>query len=134
LWLEIREVRVDLIRYLSLNMKGIFNIIIFSKTTDENFFRVASKYDAVKTVEVETGQRVREENEENYLKKGIYEPVTNPNLFSDKGSYWHNAYVPLSLKEGTFVARFMISSSDAVFSLEDYFVKSRRLPRRALSG
>jgi hypothetical protein len=107
----------------------ILYIIIFSKTSDENFFRVSAKIDTGKhiTIPIETGQRVREESEDNWLKKGLYEACVNQSIFSDKSSYWHNSYIPLSLKEGQHVARFMVSSTDAVIALEDHFAKVKRL-------
>ncbi|MGL4370228.1 MAG: hypothetical protein ACRCUT_11255, partial [Spirochaetota bacterium] len=109
----------------------ILSAILFSKTADENFFKVAARIDlgAKITLPVEIGQRVRESTEENWLKKGIYGISVDPALYSNKEKtlYWHNAYIPVQCKDGRFVARFMISASDAVFAMDDYFGKVNRM-------
>jgi hypothetical protein len=114
----------------------ILYILVFSKTADENFFRVSAKIDAGKhiSVPIKKGQRVREESEENWLRKGLSEPCVNKTLFSDKNSLWHNAYAPLTLKNTTYVARFMIASTDAVIALEEHNTRISRLKAIIIIG
>jgi tetratricopeptide (TPR) repeat protein len=114
----------------------ILYILVFSKTADENFFRVSAKIDAGKhiSIPIENGQRVREESEENWLRRGLSEPCVNRTLFSDKSSFWHNAYAPLALKDTTYVARLMIASSDAVIALEDHSKRISRLEAIIIIG
>ncbi|HEY1405062.1 MAG TPA: tetratricopeptide repeat protein [Spirochaetota bacterium] len=108
--------------------REILSVILFSKTSDENYFTVASKIelDPRLVIPVEPKSRVKE-SEADWLKKGLYAPCVNPLLFSDKSAYWNNAYVPVTLKEGQFVVRFSVSSASAVIALENHIRKISRV-------
>jgi tetratricopeptide (TPR) repeat protein len=110
----------------------ILSVILFSKTADDNYFTVRGKIeiDPRLAIPVSSGERVRE-SEENWLKKGIYEPCVNPVLFAEKSAYWHNAYVPVTLKEGQFVVRISVSSAGAVIALENHI---RRVSRAQIGA
>ncbi len=108
--------------------KEILSVILFAKTSDENYFTVASKIelDPRLSVPVQLKQRVRE-NEENWLKKGLFAPCVNPLLFSGKNAYWNNVYIPVVLKDGRFVVRLSVSSAGAVYAFEKHLTKISRI-------
>ena len=115
---------------------NILSVILFSKTNDDNFFKVAARIDLGTSFALpDVGQRVREATEENWLKKGLYAETVDTAIYADKGKtlYWHNAYVPIRCKDGSFVLRVTVSATPAVLAINDYFAQTRFLSRLTIA-
>lgn len=114
----------------------ILSCILFSKTSDENFFKVSARIDLGTTFALpDIGQRVREGTEENWLKKGLYTESVDPALYADreKTLYWHNAYIPVRCKDGTYIVRVTVSATDAMLALDDYFDRTNLMKKAVLA-
>ena len=74
----------------------ILAAIIFTKTSDENYFQASDMlllHDNF-TPDLERRAIVRQEKEINYLKKGLMHGVVDPAIYSQGGYCWQNAYYP----------------------------------------
>lgn len=114
----------------------ILSCILFSKTSDENFFKVSARIDLGTTFALpDIGQRVREGTEENWLKKGLYAESVDPALYADKDKtlYWHNAYIPAHCKDGIYIVRVTVSATDAMLALDDYFDRTGMMKKAILA-
>jgi cell division protein ZapA (FtsZ GTPase activity inhibitor) len=113
----------------------ILSVILFSKTSDDNFFKVSARIDlGTKFTLPDTGQKVREATEENWLKKGLYAETIDSTLYADKGKtlYWHNAYIPVKCRDGSFVVRVTVSATEPVLALHDYFSRTAWLKKATI--
>lgn len=108
---------------------GFLNVNVFSQTADENFFRVRGSLQlhpgiqpgpAVNTV-------VRENREINYLKRGMFRTVVDPEIYSAGGVFWQNVYQPFTAGGRNYVLQFMISASRTMTALGEYSDSMRRL-------
>lgn len=91
----------------------ILNISIFSKTSDENYFKVKStlKIHSLFKIPYKRNQIVNNESQTTFLKEGIFQTTFDPNLYTDKKLFWHNIYTPIKLSNSTYVLKFAVNHS-----------------------
>jgi methyl-accepting chemotaxis protein len=132
---ESRELMEKLFAYCRSDSR-ILSVILFSKTADENFFKVSSRIDLGSQFTLpEVGQRVKEGTDENWLKKGLYGETIDKTIYADKAKtlYWHNVYIPVKCRDGQFVVRLTISSSEAVLALDEYLTRTLLMKRAMIA-
>jgi tetratricopeptide (TPR) repeat protein len=97
-------------------------IIVFLKTSDENYFKVINKIplNQVINFEIDVDAVVTENREINYLKKGIFRGTADPNIYSSGELSWRNIYQPLALNSRTAVVQFVISSLKLHTAINEY--------------
>lgn len=114
----------EILELISAKIKSdssILGMILFSKTADESFFRVVDTGSNSSSfrIPVIRGQKVKEGTEENWIRKGLFDPTVETTPYSANENYWHNVYLPVKIKDNTYVLRIMISAAPAVFALDD---------------
>lgn len=110
------------LKSLSENDNQILNIAIFTKTLDENFFRVKSIIKLNKNIKLpfRKNQKIGEKSNENFIKKGRYELTLDPSLYSQEVLFWHNVYCPKTINNKRYVLKFSINTTSIVNSLSSY--------------
>lgn len=108
---------------------GFLNVIVFSQTADENFFRVKGGLQLHPGVQPgpEENTVVRENRDSNYLKKGMFRTVVDPEIYSAGGVFWQNVYQPFTAGGRHYVLQFMISASRTMTALNEYSDAMKRL-------
>lgn len=85
----IEDLKAELVRH---NAAGgdILSGLFFTKTEDENFFRIAGtlSFDRGFTLKVPRSGVFREQKEINYLKKGVRHSIVDPDVYSQGPSDW----------------------------------------------
>ncbi len=109
----------------------ILYILLFSKTNDDDFFRLINKLDLNKSVKIKTrtNKIIREKKTNNYLKKGLFEPVIDPQIYTINNIYYKTVYYPFNIKNSNIVIKFLISSSEVITTLEQYSQKINRIKK-----
>lgn len=105
----------------------ILAAIIFTKTSDENYFRASDMlllHDNF-TPDLERRAIVRQEKDINYLKKGLMHGVVDPAIYSQGGYCWQNAYYPYEPGKRKAVLQLMMSASSTRDTLENYATDTR---------
>ncbi len=102
--------------------KGFYYILLFSKTSDENYFRLRGKVPLKKDfrLQIEIGSVVKEEKSKNYLKEAQLSGIVEPEIYSNKGLYWQNVYFPFKVKRKTYIIQFIVSASKTEYLLSIY--------------
>jgi len=112
--------------------KGFLHAIIYSKTDDENYFKVMDIIglsEAI-TVDLRKDDVVREIKDTNYLKNGLIRETADPEIYSSGSRRWKNVYVPYTAGEKRRVVQFMLSAP-ASFEAMEVFNESTRTVRFA---
>lgn len=125
----IRELSQKLYQYCKDD--NFLKVIIFSKTADENYFKVLEKIniDSSFKIKIKEGQVVHEEKDINYLHKGMITSVVDPMIYSSNGAYWQSVYYPFILKKKNLVIEYIVSSSKISTALNDYSFILRKTKR-----
>ncbi len=115
------EIKKEILRYCS-EEKDYLHAIIYSQTSDENFFRVVDTVSINQNLVVPISNKevVQEEKEYNYLKEGLLHGVVEPNLYKRGNITWQNVYYPLSFDGKNLIIQYMISNSDIMHAIENY--------------
>jgi len=100
----------------------ILYAILYSKTSDENFFRVIEKIqiNANLNIDLEKDSPVREEKDTHYLKKALAGGIMEPEIYTQNNLYWQNTYCPYPFGNNKLIIQFMISSSHTYRTIELY--------------
>jgi methyl-accepting chemotaxis protein len=102
-------------------------ITIFSKTQDENYYRVKYTYSRGGDIyKLKINDEVKESSENNMLKNGSFEVTTDAKLYSDGNSYWFNIYAPVTIGKSLHVIMLSYNASDAVSSYDLYVEKTKK--------
>lgn len=104
----------------------ILGVIIFTKTEDENFFRIADTllfHDDL-SLEITTSEVVREQKEINYLKMGLLQSAVDPDIYSQSGYSWQNVYYPYEIKNKKSVIQFLVSAARTQATIDAYAVST----------
>ncbi len=109
-------------------------VLVFSRTEDENYFKVAKKVPARNdfTVDVEEQSVVKEKKDVNYLKKAQLHGVVEPKIYNERNYYWQNVYYPYAIGKRTYVIQFMINAAPTQVAVNNYARSVRRM-RLAIS-
>ncbi len=117
------------IRERGAAIEDLFMVNVFRKTEDENFFRVAetiSFLDGLRP-EIEKSDTVKEEKEMNYLKRGLLDPVVDPDIYYQDGRAWQNVYIPLGIGGRKAVAQCRMSVADSWHAIRTYVRETRMI-------
>ncbi|HOD16012.1 MAG TPA: tetratricopeptide repeat protein [Spirochaetota bacterium] len=115
------------LRAYNRNTGKLVAAFIFTKTSDENYFRLAESllfHDDFRPG-LERSAVVREEKETNYLKKGLLHGTVDPAIYSLGGYCWQNVYYPCALGNKKAVLQLMMSASTTRDTLENYTAETR---------
>lgn len=110
-------------------IEELLMVNVFRKTDDENFFRVAdtiSFHDGL-LPEIEKSDTVREQKEINYLKRGLLDPVVDPDIYYQDGLAWQNVYLPLTIGGRKAVAQCRMSVADSWHAIRTYVRETRMI-------
>ncbi len=110
-------------------IEELLMVNVFRKTEDENFFRVAdtiSFRDGLRP-EIEKTDTVKEQKEMNYLKRGLLDPVVDPDIYYQDGRAWQNVYLPLAIGGRKAVAQCRMSVADSWHAISSYVRETRVL-------
>lgn len=102
--------------------ENIFWVFIYSRTSDENFFKVRKKipFNTLIKPAIKETEIVKEKKNINYIKKAMIERAIDPVIYSSKGVYWQSVYYPYKIQNHTFVIEFFISSLKISTALNEY--------------
>lgn len=103
------------------NDQDFLGIMIFTPTSDENFFRLESFINLNPAIQskIKINEIVREETENNFLRDGLFKPVYDPLFYSKNGIYWQYNYYPFKLNNTHYVIQFLVSSTALYNNLEE---------------
>ncbi len=98
--------------------------MVFSKTTDDDFFKVRRKIRLNPHIKLKIKRNsiVQEKKDINYLRVGLLEKTVDPKIYSSKGLFWQCIYYPYNIGKYQFVIEFLISSSKISTALNEYSV------------
>lgn len=97
-------------------------VIIFTKTADENFFRIADTliFHEDLNLAITKSEVVREQKDINYLKMGILHSAMDPDIYSQSGYVWQNVYYPYEVKNKKSVIQFLVSAARLQTTIDAY--------------
>lgn len=107
----------------------ILGAIIFTKTEDENYFRITDTlffHDDLK-LELTRSEVVREQKDINYLKTGILHSAVDPDIYSQNGFFWQNVYYPYEIKNKKSVIQFLVSAARSQAAIDTYYASARSM-------
>lgn len=106
-------------------------VIVFSKTADENYFKVREKIPLTTAfaVNIDTNAVVQEDKDTNYLKKGLFGAIVDPQMRLTDGTYWQSVYTPLTVHQKTYVLEYFMSSAKTYAVLHEYSEEIARIKR-----
>ncbi|MBP7736728.1 MAG: tetratricopeptide repeat protein [Spirochaetes bacterium] len=107
----------------------ILGVIIFTKTEDENYFRIADTlmfHDDL-TLEITKSEVVREQKEINYLKLGLLQSAVDPDIYSRNGYSWQNVYYPYEIKNKKSVIQLLVSAARTQATIDAYAASTRSI-------
>lgn len=127
---NINELTAELRKY-SERDSGILYILIFSKTNDDNYFKLKNKIRLNQSVTIKTriGKIIREKKMNNYLKNGLFKPVMDPQIYTINGIFYKTLYYPFSINKSRIICKFLISSSEVITTLNEYSEKIDRIKK-----
>jgi tetratricopeptide (TPR) repeat protein len=110
------------IRRFDVSARDILYVIIFSKTHDENYYRIYGKLPMSSglVLRISKNAVVRENKKINYLKEGILHSVIDPEIYSRDNFHWQNVYYPYELNNKKVVLQFLISVSRTQEAITSY--------------
>lgn len=97
-------------------------IIIFSKTPDDNYFKVVEKVplSPLMKIDLQKNASVQENKEINYLREGLFRGTTDPGIYCAGGTCWQNVYAPIRIGNRDYVVEFMFPASRTRDALGEY--------------
>ncbi|HPL16668.1 MAG TPA: tetratricopeptide repeat protein [Spirochaetota bacterium] len=100
----------------------ILGVIIFSKTEDENYFRIADAllFHEDLDLAITRSEVVRELKDINYLKMGLLHSAVDPDIYSQSGYTWQNVYYPFEIKNKKAVIQFLVSAARLQATIDSY--------------
>jgi methyl-accepting chemotaxis protein len=120
-----------ILRSMAMEDHDILYIMIFSRTEDDNYFRLTEKFpvNSGLTMDVSEKEAVQDTESLSYLKEGLIRPAIDPEIYSRDHYSWQNVYHPLKVKKKTCAVQFMIKPSaymKAADSFNSVITESRR--------
>jgi tetratricopeptide (TPR) repeat protein len=105
-------------------------IMIFSNSSDENYFRIQKKIsiDASFKIPAENNKLIQEKKDTNYLKTGLSKAVIDQTIYSLNNQYYKTVYYPFTIKNN-YVIEFFISTSEVITALNDYSEKINNIKK-----
>lgn len=102
--------------------RGFTQAVLFSKTSDENFFKTEGVLRVTPSMDSEpqTGTVLTEEKDTNYLKEGLLKESTEPKIYLKNGIHWQNIYQPFPVKNRNFVIHFFMAAGKTWGIMENY--------------
>lgn len=120
--------KTDIEQYLSeLNNDNILSSVIFSSTSDENFFRVRKIYyyqDGF-SFPFKKGEKISDSEKNNYIKSGINNITTDHEIHKTGSYYWQNIYFPIKNGSKINVIQLTVSASYLNHVLKSFMTKLR---------
>lgn len=115
-------------KYVS-GKQEILQMVIFSKTPDENYFRVEDtiKNSDAFTAGPEKKSAVKEEGPANYIKQGLLDNVIDPEIHLSGNIPWQAAYFPVRAGKKLYVAGLFVSALSIHTALKEYSAELNRL-------
>lgn len=112
----------------------ILYVIIYSRTQDDNFFKVKKKIPLNTSLKISLKKNsvVQEKKDTNFIREGMYDPVIDPVIYSSNGIYYQNIYYPFTINSQNLILQFIMSSSRAYTALEEYSHIFERVKTRVL--
>ncbi len=103
-------------------------VIIFTKTEDENYFRIADSviFSPDLKLDLAPSAVVREGNSTGYLKKGLLHPAVDPGTYSQGAYTWQNVYYPYEFGRRKAVLQFMAAAESTQETIERYAEETGR--------
>ncbi len=119
-----------MIRDFCTEEKGFLYVVLYSKTSDDNFFKITDTVHINRniTLKLEKRSTVREVKEVNYLKKALHRSIVEPKIYSQESLHWQNVYAPLPVGRKSMVLQFLISvekANEAVTAFNGSYRESR---------
>ncbi|MFH0976069.1 MAG: tetratricopeptide repeat protein [Spirochaetota bacterium] len=127
---NLKELSKKLKKYCSRDSDYLY-IIIFSKTADENYFRIQKKIslNPLIKIQAESNESVQERKEINYLKAGLLKPVIDPAVYFSNNIYYKTVYHPFKINSYDYVIEFIVSSSEVINTMNEYSEKINNIKR-----
>lgn len=103
-------------------------VIIFTKTEDENYFRIADTvlFNQDLKLDLDRSEVVRERNNISYLKKGLIQIAVDPDIYSQGAYSWQNVFCPYEFGKKKAVLQFMASAARTQEIIEGYAEGTRK--------
>jgi len=100
----------------------ILGAIIFTKTEDENYFRIADTllFHEDLNLPITRSEVVREQKDINYLKTGLLHSAVDPGVYTQSGYTWQNVYYPFEIKNKKAVIQFLVSAARLQATIDSY--------------
>jgi tetratricopeptide (TPR) repeat protein len=110
-------------------MGDILYAIIFSKTEDENYYRIIHLIQLRNDFDLKLPRNgvVKENKKINYLKKGLLNSTMDPDIYSQDNYHWHTIYYPYEMKGKKIVLQFLVSASKTEESVRNFSDSLRRI-------
>lgn len=92
--------------------KGFLYVIMYSKTEDDNYFKIIDTLQVSKRLDLGIKKRniVKEIKEENYLKQALIHSIVEPRRYHHNKIPWQNTYAPYKLNNKTIILQFLMST------------------------
>ena len=109
-------------------------VLIYSKTADENFFKIQKQIPLNNAFKINVSDKkiVQEKKDYNYLKIALTKPVIDPVIYSSDNIYYKTVYYPYTLNENSYVIEFIVSSSEIVTTLNYYSEKINNIKKYSI--
>ncbi len=119
------------IKKCCIKYNDILYILIFSKTVDDNFYKVKYKISLNPSLKINAriNKTLREKKNINFLKRGLFQPVIDPQIYSSNNLYYKSIYHPYKIKNNNLVIEFFISSSSVITALNEYTEKIDKIKK-----
>lgn len=95
-------------------------LLIFSRTPDDHYFRLTESIilDMGLTLPLKAGDIVKEEKENNYMRKGLMDLTVEEQPYARDGIAWRNIYAPFRLSpQKTIVLQFLMRTDTGTQAL-----------------
>ncbi len=124
------------IRELCSDKSEFFYVIIYSKTADENYFKVQSKIELNRSiiVDIETNSIVKGDREENFIKRGLLKATVEPKIYSQNNIEWQSVFHPFKISKKNYVLEFLVSATPSSKALQDYSGFLERIKKYLIAG
>ena len=115
------EIQKEIENY-NAGTRDILYVIIFTKTDDENYYRVFNTIPLQNSLElnIPINAIVKENKKINYLKKGILHSIMDPGIYSQENYHWQNIYYPYAIKNRKVILQFLFSASRTHETIKSY--------------
>jgi tetratricopeptide (TPR) repeat protein len=130
---NLKELSKKLKKYCSKDSDYLY-IIIFSKTADENYYKIQKKipFNPSIKIQADSNESVQEKKEINYLKAGLLKPIIDPTVYFSNNIYYKTVYHPFKINSYDYVVEFIVSSSEVINTLGEYSEKINNIKKYSI--